>query len=92
MPEVGQTWTTYRRKDGEPIEGMYGWVNELDFFADHGHFDAVELVEEVWVLQSQKGITVPTPCEHVWEDDECVECGVEREPVVPNPSPDSEER
>lgn len=80
MTREARTWTTYHRKDGEPIDGMYGWVSDLEFFDDtYTQYDPIELVKEVWVLQSREEITYPAPCEHVWEDDECVECGAERE-------------
>lgn len=81
MTDEPRTMTTYRRKDGEPIEGMYGWVDDLEFFGDHSQFEPVELVKEVWVRQSVEEMTYPPPCKHVWDDGECVECGAEREVV-----------
>lgn len=77
------TKTMYRRKDGQPIADMYGWVDDLEFFDDdYDRHTSVELIKEVWVLQTSEEIIYPPPCVHEWDEDgECRECGAEREVV-----------
>jgi hypothetical protein len=56
-PAAGEI-TTYRRADGEPIDGyMVGWTTTLGGL-EFG--EPTEIVEEVWVLKSERCFTLPT--------------------------------
>lgn len=68
------TMTTYKRVDGEPVAGEYGWVVDFEFFDDERQYadEPFDVVREVWTLSEAEVITVkPTH----WVDDPCAFCG-----------------
>src|SRR5688500_2079982 len=98
-PEPSFT-TTYRRADGDLIQGDYGWVAHIEFFED---LDApVDIVKETWERTSVETITlkpawwVADPCDNCGEsiaehpDDEAAECWIEAVNAAPLPVHDKE--
>lgn len=53
MSADSDTFVTYKRADGDPVGGEYGWVTDTEFFEDE---DYVEVVKEVWTLASRETI------------------------------------
>jgi hypothetical protein len=47
--EPERIWKTYKRADGKPIWGEYGWVDDLEFF-EGDDWDYLEVTEETWQL------------------------------------------
>lgn len=63
MPD--DTMTTYRRADGEPLDGdLVEWSTSRDYLDWCEFEEPTEIVEEVWTLQSRRTFTLPTCSEH----------------------------
>ena len=49
MPNQAETLTTYKRADGQPVGGDYGWVADFDVAVEiDDSFTPVTYVREVW--------------------------------------------
>jgi hypothetical protein len=58
-------FVTYKQADGQPVDGEYAWVTDLEYFADVDQ--PTDVVKETWTLVSRETLTVKPP---FWDDDD----------------------
>lgn len=68
MSVKNDTMTTWRREDGEPIWGEFGWVTDEEFFTEDVSGEHVVAIKETWQKVASEMVVYNAP--EPDEDDE----------------------